>query len=402
MESLRELYKIGKGPSSSHTMGPVRAAQDFLEKYPSAVRFSVVLYGSLAHTGKGHLTDEALIQAFAPKPCEVIFDCEQTDLPHPNVLEICGYGADGAMLGKIRYLSVGGGTVRAEGEPARPVREVYPFADFGEIMRYCKERNCSLDEVVSAFEDEKIGEFLLSVWKSMRETILRGLRACGKLPGKLGVERKARTLFETVPEDEEPEAREQRLLCAFAFATAEENAAGGTIVTAPTCGASGILPAVLYYLSTKHGYSEKRIVAALAAAGLVGVTVKQNASISGAEAGCQAEVGTATAMAAAAISRLFEASVAETEYAAEIALEHQLGLTCDPVGGYVQIPCIERNAVAAMRALSSAQLAKILAGTRKISFDTVVETMYQTGKDLSERYRETAEGGLAAIYRGCH
>ncbi len=402
MESLKELYKIGKGPSSSHTMGPMRAARDFIARYPEAVRFSATLFGSLAHTGKGHLTDVALKEAFAPLPCEIVFDFERGDLPHPNTLSIAGYDREGKELGRVTYLSVGGGSISVPGEPEKAIEEAYPFANFAEIMAYCKERQISLEEVVFSFEDADIKQFLLSVWHTMRATVKRGLKTSGVLPGPLGVERKAKTLFETVDPEEEPESREKRVMCAFAFATAEENAAGGTIVTAPTCGACGVLPAVLYYLSHKHGYTEDCIVAALATAGLIGVTVKKNASISGAEAGCQAEIGTATAMAAAAVGRLFGASMDEIEYAAEIALEHQLGLTCDPVGGYVQIPCIERNAVASLRALSAAQLAKVLVGTRKITFDTVVETMYTTGKDLSARYRETAEGGLAAIYKGCH
>ncbi len=401
MESLRELYKIGKGPSSSHTMAPVRAARDFCEKFPAAARVTAVLYGSLAHTGRGHLTDVALKEAFSPRPVEVIFDGEKTDLPHPNCFELRGYDGAGKLLGAVTYLSVGGGTIRVLGEPELRPKDVYPFADFGEIMRHCKEKGISLEQVAYEFEDEGIFDFLLHVWHTMCETIRRGLGASGTLPGSLKVERKAKTLFETTDPEEDPVSREQRQICAFAFATSEENATGGTIVTAPTCGASGVLPAVLYFLSMKHGFSEKRIVEALAVAGLIGVTVKQNATVSGAEAGCQAEVGTATAMAAAAICSLFRAGMGAIEYAAEIALEHQLGLTCDPVGGYVQIPCIERNAVAALRALSAAELSKVLAGTRKISFDTVVETMYQTGKDLSARYRETSEGGLAAIYKGC-
>ncbi len=400
MESLRELFKIGKGPSSSHTMGPVRAAEAFRSKYPEAARFRAVLYGSLALTGKGHLTDAALVEAFLPKPCEVVFDAER-ECAHPNTLDLEAYDGAGVPLGRETYLSVGGGTIRVAGEEAAERKEVYPFRNFSEIMAYCREKDVPLDRVVFDFEDEGIGDFLLHVWHSMRETILRGLTTDGVLPGTLGVERKAKMLFEARVEDEEPEQREKRHICAFAFATSEENAGGGTIVTAPTCGASGVLPAVLYYLSHKHGFSDRRVVAALAVAGLVGVTVKRNASVSGAEAGCQAEVGTATAMAAAAVCRLFGAGIDETEYAAEIALEHQLGLTCDPVGGYVQIPCIERNAVASLRAMSAASLSKVLSGTRKISFDTVVETMYETGRDLSARYRETSKGGLAAVYKGC-
>ncbi len=379
-------------------MGPERAAKDFLDRYPNAERFRVTLYGSLAYTGKGHLTDEIILSTFAPKPCEVVFNYEKEDLPHPNTLDIEGFCGE-EQVGKLTYLSVGGGSIQVLGEPEKGSGDVYPFKNFGEILAYAKEHNCTLDQVVYDFEDEHIKDFLLEVWRTMRSAIHRGLTAEGVLPGKLQVLRKAKTLFETVDREETPPQMEKRHLCAFAFATSEENASGGTIVTAPTCGASGVLPAVLCYMSRMHGYSDSRIVAALAVAGLIGVTVKQNASVSGAEAGCQAEVGTATSMAAAAVCRLFNAPADEIEYAAEIALEHQLGLTCDPVCGYVQIPCIERNAVAALRALTSAELAKVLHGTRKISFDLIVHTMYETGKDLNARYRETSEGGLAKYYK---
>ncbi len=399
MQSIRELYKIGKGPSSSHTMGPERAARHFLGKYPSAARYRATLFGSLALTGKGHLTDEAIAGVFEGRRLDIIFDCAPRTLPHPNTMEMCAFDEDGNTLGSITYLSVGGGTVRIAGEPPMQAEDVYPFRNFQEIMDYCRSKNVPLDQAVYDFEDDGIKDFLRQIWRSMQATIRRGLTASGKLPGTLGVERKAKRLFETTEEEEEPEQREKRHLCAFAFATSEENAGGGQVVTAPTCGASGVLPAVLLYMSRRHGFSENRILAALAVAGLVGVTVKQNASVSGAEAGCQAEIGTATSMAAAAVSRLFEATIDETEYAAEIALEHQLGLTCDPICGYVQIPCIERNAVAAMRALESAELSRVLAGTRKISFDLIVQTMYETGKDISARYRETSEGGLAAAYK---
>ncbi len=401
MESLRELYKTGRGPSSSHTMGPECAVKDFMRQYPGAARFRAVLFGSLALTGKGHLTDEIIVKTFAPKPCGIVFDREEKDLPHPNTLRLEAYNDVGVLFGKQTYLSVGGGAVRKEGEEAAAVRHVYPFRDFNEILGYCREKNCTMEQVVYDFEGAEMFDFLLHIWSAMRSTIRRGLAAEGVLPGSLKVVRKAKTLFDAGFEGEEPEAREKRLLCAYAFATAEENASGGEIVTAPTCGSSGILPAVIYYMTSRHDFSEKRVAAALATAGLVGLTVKQNASISGAEAGCQAEVGTATSMAAAAVARLFGRPLGEIEYAAEIALEHQLGLTCDPVGGYVQIPCIERNAVAAQHALVAAELSRVLSGTRKISFDTVVKTMYETGKDMSARYRETSEGGLAAYYRAC-
>lgn len=399
MESLRELYKVGTGPSSSHTMGPQRAALDFLGRYPAAVRYRATLFGSLSATGKGHLTDEIIVKTMAPKPCEIIFDNTTKDLPHPNVLEIEGFDADGASIAKKRYLSVGGGTIRVEDEPEMDRRDVYPFKDFHEIAQYCEEKNCSLDQVVFNFEDNGIYDFLLFIWKTMKAAILRGLKAEGTLPGKLKVERKAKILFEADHDDEELTTRDNRTICAFAFATSEENASGGTIVTAPTCGASGVLPAVLLFLSRKYGYSDRKIVSALAVAGLVGVTVKQNASVSGAEAGCQAEVGTATAMAAAAACTLFGMDMQKVQYAAGIALEHQLGLTCDPVGGYVQIPCIERNAVAALRAIVSAELARVLTGTRKLNLDFVIHAMYETGKDLNVRYRETSEGGLATFYK---
>ncbi len=401
MQSLRELYKIGRGPSSSHTMGPERAAKDFLRRHSDAVSYRATLFGSLALTGKGHLTDRAIIDVFesAEKRIDVVFDTNDLPLEHPNTMTLEALGETGETLHSVTYLSIGGGSIRAAGEKEGVVCDVYPFATFSEIMAYCTAKNIPLAQTVFDFEGEEIGDFLSEVWHSMKHTIHAGLIAEGKLPGTLRVDRKAKLLFETRMPDEGPEEFEKRQLCSFAFATSEENAGGGTVVTAPTCGASGVLPAVLFYLSGKHGFSEKRIVSALAVAGLVGITVKQNASVSGAEAGCQAEIGTATSMAAAAVCTLFGADLAETEYAAEIALEHQLGLTCDPICGYVQIPCIERNAVAAMRALESAELARVLHGTRKISFDLIVKTMYETGKDINARYRETSEGGLAAHYK---
>ena len=399
MESLRNLYRIGKGPSSSHTMAPERAARDFMKRYPDSACFRVELYGSLAHTGKGHLTDETLMMTFAPKPCDIIFNLEKTDLPHPNSFMIEGYNESGILLGRVTYISVGGGNLQVVGEPKKETPDVYPFKNFEEILAYCKEKNCTLDQVVYDFEDSDIQNYLLHVWHNMHSAIRKGLAAEGILPGSLKVVRKAKTLYRTIPEKESREAHERRNLCAYAFATSEENASGGTIVTAPTCGSSGVLPAVVYHLYRKYKLTDQQIVAALAVAGLIGITVKQNASVSGAEAGCQAEIGTATSMAAAAVCYTLKGTTSEIEYAAEIALEHQLGLTCDPVCGYVQIPCIERNAIASIRALASAELARILSGTRKISFDTIVQTMCETGKDINARYRETSEGGLATNYK---
>lgn len=398
MQSLRELYKTGRGPSSSHTMGPERAAADFLRRCPSAARYRVTLYGSLARTGKGHLTDEAVRSVLGGKNTEIVFDPSATALPHPNTLTFTALGDGGETIAERTYLSVGGGTVRILGEPVPTTEEIYPFRNFREIRDYCARERIGLDEVVFRFEGEGIKEYFGTIWTTMKETVARGLAASGELPGGLHVKRKAALLLKSVA-GEPAEEREKRVICSYAFAAAEENAGGGTVVTAPTCGASGVLPAVLRYLSERYGLSEEEIISAMAVAGIVGNVVKTNASVSGAEAGCQAEIGTATAMAAAAACRIYGYSLEETEYAAEIALEHQLGLTCDPICGLVQIPCIERNAVAAMRALVSAELAHVLSGTRKISFDMIVKTMYDTGRDMSARYRETAEGGLAAEYR---
>ena len=398
MQSLRELYKIGKGPSSSHTMGPERAAKDFLSRTQGAARYRVVLQGSLARTGRGHLTDRAVLGVLPEGRTEVVFDCEAKALLHPNTLVMTAYDAAGAEILSVTYLSVGGGTVREAGAAPVAAEEIYPFADFSELRSFCEREGAALADVAFRFEDAAFHQYLAAVWESMKATIQRGLTREGLLPGALRVERKAATLYRAYLADPDDHTR---LVCSYAYATAEENASGGTVVTAPTCGASGVLPAVLLYLQRRDGLSDERILRALATGGLVGNVVKTNASVSGAEACCQAEIGTATAMAAAAVSALSEQSIEIVEYAAEIALEHQLGLTCDPVGGYVQIPCIERNAVAAMRALDSADLAGVLSGTRKISFDLVVKTMYETGRDLNERYRETSEGGLASGYKVC-
>ena len=378
-------------------MGPERAARDFLSRFPAAAGYRVVLYGSLARTGRGHLTDRAVLSVLPEKKTEIVFDNTDRPLPHPNTLRLTAIGAKGDELGSVTYLSVGGGTVREEGKPLPAAEEVYPFRDFSEIRAWCEREKKGLGDVAFCFE-QGMEAYLSEIWERMKETAERGLFREGVLPGALGIERKAPTLYRAFCCDK---TDDKRLICSYAYATAEENASGGTVVTAPTCGASGVLPAVLIYLQYKNGVSDENIVRALAAAGMVGNVVKTNASVSGAEAGCQAEIGTATCMAAAAVCSVFGRSLETTEYAAEIALEHQLGLTCDPVGGYVQIPCIERNAVAALRALDSADLADVLSGTRKISFDLIVKTMYETGKDLDARYRETSEGGLASGYKIC-
>ena len=399
MKSVRNIFKIGIGPSSSHTMGPAFATEKFLLKHPNVEKVIVTLYGSLAKTGKGHGTDRAILDVLSGIPTEVIFNEEDLDLEHPNTLNFKGFVGD-EEVADMTVLSVGGGEIEILGERhAEQGAELYAKNSFTEIAKECKERNIRLSDYVLAHEDENFPSFLLDVWRTMQNAIREGLTHTGILPGGLGVKRKAQRLYNQRHIDESPQTRENRLVCAYAFAVSEQNADCGLIVTAPTCGSCGVLPAVLCYMQEKNSFSDKDIIRALAVAGLIGQLVATNASVSGAECGCQAEVGTACSMAAAALAELFEMGIDQIEYAAEISLEHHLGLTCDPVCGLVQIPCIERNAVAAMRAINSLSLANFLSDSRKISFDLVVETMYQTGIDLSHIYRETSEGGLAKLYR---
>ena len=398
MKSLRELYRIGRGPSSSHTMGPFRAAEQFRAEQPDADAFRVILYGSLAKTGRGHLTDRAVQEGLAPVPAEVVFDTETAGLLHPNTMDFIALRG-GQEIGRSRVLSVGGGAVTVIGRPESDTPEVYPLRSYAEIADYCKRRRIRLWEYVEECEGPEIWDYLFEVWSVMKNAISDGLSVTGKLPGALGVERKAQFLFEQRHIDESQTTRQNRIVCAFAFAVAEQNASLGTIVTAPTCGSSGVVPAALRYMQNQRGFSDRDILHALAAGGIVGNLIKTNASISGAECGCQAEIGSACSMCAAALAELHEMGIDQIEYAAEVAMEHHLGLTCDPIGGLVQIPCIERNAVAAMRAINALSLANFLTSTRKISFDMVVQTMYQTGIDMPHIYRETAEGGLAKFYQ---
>lgn len=397
MQSLKKLYKVGIGPSSSHTMGPQYAAEYVNENFSDAAFVKVVLYGSLALTGEGHGTHTALSSTLKARN-EIVFNTTETDLPHPNTLDFLIYDADNNEIGRVRAMSIGGGEIRIEGQPSVTAPEVYPQKNFEEIKEYCLMHHLRLSDYAAKYEGEEIFPFLKTIWERMKLTVREGLAQEGILPGGLEVERKAKFLYAQRHMDETPETRENRLVCAYAFAASEQNAGGGMITTAPTCGASGVLPAVLYYMQEKKGFTDFEIAKALAAAGIIGNVVKQNASISGAEAGCQAEIGTACCMAAAALAELHFMDLDQIEYAAENAMEHYLGLTCDPVCGLVQIPCIERNAVAAMRAINALSLANFLTSTRKVKFDTVVNTMYQTGKDLMNKYRETSEGGLALHY----
>lgn len=397
MKSLTELYKIGRGPSSSHTMGPEKAAKLFMERNKSAYSFKVILYGSLAKTGKGHGTDVVLKKTFT-KPVDVVFDYENEHLPHPNTMDLFAIDLNGKITDSWRVYSVGGGAIEVEGESSIDPPEVYPHHTFEQIRAYCDEQEITIPQYVVRFEGEQIREYLQTIWETMKTAIKQGLKASGVLPGGLNTERRARILYQQRHIDETPQTKENRLVCAYAFAVSEQNASGEIIATAPTCGACGILPAVLKYEQDIHKYSDYDIIDALSTAGIIGNIVKTNASISGAECGCQAECGTACSMAAAALAQLFGMDFDQIEYAAEVAMEHHLGLTCDPVAGLVQIPCIERNAVAAMRAINAVSLASFLTTSRQISFDAVVETMYQTGKDINVRYRETSGGGLAKSY----
>ena len=397
MKSIKNLYKTGYGPSSSHTMGPAYAASHFIGQFPEADFIRVTLYGSLAKTGKGHGTDRAIIETLKTAKTEIIFDTQTQGFKHPNTLDFTAYQGSN-QLGFKRYYSIGGGEIRCDDQEVLVPEEIYSHKNFSEIAEFCKSHNIRLSDYVFRHEDADIKPFLLNVWKTMQAAIFEGLSKSGTLPGGLDVERKAQFLHSQKHIDESPQTKENRLVCSYAFAVSEQNADCGIIVTAPTCGSCGVVPAVLKYMQDKNHFSDDDIIRALAVAGLIGNIVGTNASISGAECGCQAEIGTACSMAAAALAELFEMGIDQIEYAAEVAMEHHLGLTCDPVCGLVQIPCIERNAVAAMRAINALSLANFLYGSRKVSFDIVVETMYQTGKDLSHLYRETSEGGLAKLY----
>lgn len=396
MYSLRELYKIGNGPSSSHTIGPLMATKEFLKRYPNLDEVRVILYGSLALTGRGHLTDYIIEKTLLPIPSRIEFD-GLTMMKHPNTLEFYGY-QNNVQVGHMIVYSVGGGAIRIEGEADRVLEQIYPLNTFKEIAKYCKEQHLSLAEYVDRIEDQTFPLYLKEIYETMLQSVKNGLSTSGVLPGKLQVKRKASYIYKQKSNESEYDRLRRRVM-AYAYATSEENASGGTIVTAPTCGASGVLPACIYYALELKCYTEEQIIDALKVAGLIGNIVKTNGSISGAEAGCQAEVGTACSMGAAFLAHLAGGSIDTIERASEIALEHHLGLTCDPIDGYVQIPCIERNAVAALRAIDAAKLASYLNNSEsKISFDLVVETMLDTGKDLQSSYRETSEGGLAKKY----
>nr|WP_314556051.1 L-serine ammonia-lyase [uncultured Prevotella sp.] len=401
MESLREIFRIGKGPSSSHTMGPQRAAIIFAERHPEAARFEVTLYGSLAATGTGHMTDKAIIDVLKQiAPVEIVWE-PSVFLPyHPNGMLFRAYNNSQDLLDEWTVYSVGGGAL-SEGKATDDYfhkESVYDLHTLKDIQTWCEHHGRGYWEYVKHCEGDDLWDYLREVWKTMQAAVERGLDSEGALPGPLNLARKAPNYY-IKARGYKPSLQSRGMVYSYALAVSEENASGGTIVTAPTCGACGVVPAVLYHLSKGHDFSETKILHALATAGLFGNIVKYNASISGAEVGCQGEVGVACAMASAASCQLFGGSPSQIEYAAEMGLEHHLGMTCDPVCGLVQIPCIERNAFAACRALDAQLYASFSDGSHRVSFDRVVEVMKQTGHDIPSLYKETSAGGLAKDYQ---
>lgn len=398
MKSLKELYKIGRGPSSSHTMGPQLASKIFLEKYPHAHSYEVTLYGSLAATGKGHMTDVAIIDVLGVNHKLEIVWKPKIFLPfHPNGMEFKAFGVHQELLGSWVVYSVGGGAL-SEGKGDDDLfntQDVYDLNTMKDIMKWCETNGRSYWEYVAMCEGDDIWDYLMECWNVMKAAVERGINHEGVLPGPLNLRRKAPSYYVKAT-GYKRSLQTRGLVYAYALGVSEENASGGTIVTAPTCGASGVMPAVLYHLAKGHEFSDTRILHAMATAGLFGNIVKHNASISGADVGCQGEVGVACAMVAAAACQLFGGSTMQIEYAAEMGLEHHLGMTCDPVCGLVQIPCIERNAFAATRALDANLYSSFSDGKHRVSFDKVVRVMKRTGHDLPSLYKETSEGGLAA------
>lgn len=398
MKSIRELYRIGIGPSSSHTMGPRKAAELYKERHPEAVAFRVTLYGSLSATGKGHMTDRAILDVLEDDKTEIVWSKQFLDF-HPNGMMFeCKEGTEETDFSDAwTVFSVGGGALAEEGQDSIELPEVYAMNTMTEILQYCEWSGKGYWEYVQECEGPEIWDFLREVWHTMRDAVERGLDAEGVLPGPLNLRRKAYS-YHVKATGYKDNLRTRGLVFSYALAVSEENASGGRIVTAPTCGSCGVVPGVLYHLWKSRDFSEQRILKALATAALFGNVVKTNASISGAEVGCQGEVGVACAMASAAANQLFGGSPAQIEYAAEMGLEHHLGMTCDPVCGLVQIPCIERNAYAAARALDANIYSSFTDGVHRVSFDKVVDVMKQTGHDLPSLYKETSEGGLAKDY----
>lgn len=393
MESIREIFRIGFGPSSSHTMGPRKAANMFLQKHDGQDHFRVTLFGSLAATGRGHLTDKAILDEFGDRKMELVWKPDVFLSRHPNAMTFEAFDENNELIAEQTLYSIGGGAVVDEFSEKETV-ELYTLQSMDEIIRYCHNNGLKIWQFVGENEGDTIWPFLEEVWEIMQDSIKRGLSSDGILPGGLKLSRKSHTFKSQAPNYSGPFKKRINIF-AYALAVAEENASGGKIVTAPTCGSCGVLPAVLYYFKKVYKTEHDSIIRALATAGLIGSLVKANASISGAEVGCQGEIGVACAMASGAATQMMGGSINQIEYSAEMGLEHHLGLTCDPVAGLVQIPCIERNAFAAQRALAHNTFAMMSDGRHRISFDEVVKTMYETGINLKSKYRETSEGGLA-------
>ncbi|ENY8473580.1 L-serine ammonia-lyase [Clostridioides difficile] len=397
MDTLKELFKIGSGPSSSHTMGPQRAAERFKNENPDAESFRAILYGSLAATGKGHLTDYIIEKTIAPKKVEIVWEEDIIKDFHPNGMKFEALDKDKNVTAEWTVYSVGGGTIAEEGQRNSKSNSIYHLDTMDEIIKWCKENNKTLVDFVLECEPKDIKDYIKTIKDAMRKSIDDGLSTDEIIPGKLLLKRRASTFYNAYKKDKSFST----LVYAYALAASEQNASGNIIVTAPTCGSAGVIPGIFFAMQDFYNYDDEKIIEALLVAGIIGNIIKTNASISGAEVGCQGEVGAACSMAAAAVAYLKGGTIDHIEYAAEIALEHHLGMTCDPVYGYVQIPCIERNAMAAQRAYDAANYALLTDGSHSVSLDQVVETMKETGIDMMDKYKETAKGGLAKHFFSC-
>lgn len=396
MDSIKEIYKIGAGPSSSHTMGPSKAALMFTQKYPDANSYRVTLYGSLAATGKGHGTDKAICRAIEPRQIEILWREDIVPEFHTNGMLYEALDAEGKVIADWTVYSVGGGYLSEGPDQKAPEKPVYPRDTMKSIEEFIEKEGLSFWEYVEYHEGPEIWDYLAKVWEAMQNSIREGLENDKRLPGCLRLRSKARQYYVRATGFKDS-LKSRALVSSYALAVSEQNARGGIVVTAPTCGSCGVVPSVLYHMKTAHNFSDKEILKALATAGLFGAVIKQNASLSGAEVGCQGEVGSACVMAAVAVNQLYGGTPQQIEYAGEMAMEHNLGLTCDPICGLVQIPCIERNPLAALRALDVSLYALLSDGRHLVSFDKVVDTMKRTGKDLPSLYKETSYGGLASI-----
>ena len=396
MDSVKSIYKIGPGPSSSHTMGPGYAASIFKSKHPEASKIKVTLYGSLASTGRGHMTDKAIIKAIEPVPVEIEWRADIVPEFHTNGMLFEAFDPAGNRTGEWTVYSIGGGYLSEGENDTINAKQYYRRNSMDEIEQFIQKEGLSFWEYVEYHEDPDFWDYLANVWKAMQQSIKDGIADDSRLPGCLRLRSKAKQYYIRATSMKDS-LKSRALVCSYALAVSEQNARGGTVVTAPTCGSCGVVPAVLYHMKVSHGFSDNEILKALATAGLFGNVIKTNASISGAEVGCQGEIGSACVMAAAAVNQLYGGTIQQIEYAAEMAMEHNLGLTCDPICGLVQIPCIERNPIAALRALDVSLYSFVSDGRHMISFDKVIDTMKRTGKDLPSLYKETANGGLATV-----